>query len=56
MHEIKFDYVPGSVQDAEDWDKNLHLSEDWDSLVYSAAERRSKRKRAREGGGGGTEV
>lgn len=40
--------VPDSVQDAGDWDKNLHSSEDWDSRVCLATDRKTERKRKKE--------
>lgn len=44
MQSMEFICVPGSVQDAENWGKNLHSSEDWDSLVYWAIEQEQERE------------
>lgn len=42
---VEFVYIPDSVQDAGDWGKNLHLSEDWDSQVYLATEAENEKKK-----------
>lgn len=48
MRAVEFVYIPDSVQDAGDWGKNLHLSEDWDSQVYLATEVENEKKRKRK--------
>lgn len=48
MRAVEFVYIPDSVQDAGDWGKNLHLSEDWDSQVYLATEAENEKKRKRK--------
>lgn len=48
MRAVEFVYIPDSVQDAGDWGKNLHLSEDWDSQVYLATEAENEKKGKRK--------
>lgn len=46
---MQFVCIPGSVQDVGYWGKNLHSSEDWDSLVYLATDKERERERERGG-------